>query len=271
MRSDHAPAQAFTLPTRVRSYEAGRNRRASLGTMLRLLEYLATEASSSLGYSPEWYSAQHSAWVVREMHIVLGDLPAIGDELLLGTWLSEWRRVQAYREYAVWHPGMRTLVARARGRWAYVDRLRGAPLRVPDEMFERFSPLGPAMRRPPAEMRAEGPPHDAHTMHLIARETEADVNQHINNTVYADWLVEALYRALREEPVLALNDHELRPRTYQIEYLRQTLPGDSIRIESHLAPVGTRALDVSQRVLDAISGDIIVRAVSRHLLMPSRA
>lgn len=267
MRSDYSPDQAFTLPARVRSYEAGRNRRIGLGTTLRLLEFLATEASSALGFVPEWYVAQGSAWLVREMRIVLGDLPTIGDELLLGTWLSEWRKVQAYREYAIWRPGSDTFVARARARWAYVDRYRGVLLRVPAEMIERFSPLGPPMRRRPPLPRNDTASASAHTMRLTAREIEADVNQHINNTVYADWLAEALHRALRDEPAISA-EHELRPREYQIEYLRPALPGDRIRIETVLAPAGFRALDATQRILDDAGGEPVVRSVSRHLLLP---
>lgn len=286
MRSDYAPDGAFTLPVRVRSYEAGRNRRISPATTLRLLESLATEASTTLGYSPEWYVEHGSAWLVREMRIVLGDLPTIGDELLLGTWLSEWRKVQAFREYAIWRPGSDTLVARARARWAYVDRHRGVPLRVPAEMVERFSPLGPPMRRrsplivPLAGAYTAAP--TLHTMHLNARETEADVNQHINNTVYADWLAEALYRTLNERS-LESADRELRPRDYQIDYMRPTVPGDHLRVETALAgihsipiqhplPAGRRpsdilrAITVTQRILDDASGEPVVRAASRHLL-----
>lgn len=265
MRSDYSPDAAFTLPVRVRSYEAGRNRRISLGTTLRLLEFLATEASSALGFSPEWYVAQGSAWLVREMRIVLGDLPTIGDELLLGTWLSEWRRVQAYREYAIWRPGSQTLVARARARWAYVDRNRGVPLRVPEEMVERFSPLGPAMRPRSPLPRDESTAAGTHVTHLTARETEADVNQHINNTVYADWLAEALYRTLSERDFPPPH-RELRPREYQIEYLRPTVPGDRVRVETALTRSGRRTLDTTQRILDDASGLTVVRATSRHLL-----
>ena len=289
MRSDYSPDAAFTQPVRVRSYEAGRNRRIGLGTTLRLLEFLATEASSARGFPPGWYVEQGSAWLVREMRIVLGDLPTIGDELLLGTWLSEWRKVQAYREYAIWRPGSRTLVARARARWAYVDRDRGVPMRVPEEMVERFSPLGPAMRQRPPMPRYASTPAGTHVMHLMARENEADVNQHINNTVYADWLAEARYRALSELSI-ELTERELMPREYHIEYRRPTVPGDHVRIETQvLTPVGQeysrsdpageaafkegapngrlRALDVTQRILDDASGEPVVHASSRHLLL----
>lgn len=286
MRSDYSPDAAFTLPTRIRSYEAGRNRRIGVGTTLRLLEYLATEASAALGYSPEWYAAQGSAWLVREMHIVLGDLPAIGDELLLGTWLSAWRKVQAVREYAIWRPGSETLVARARARWAYLDRYRGVPMRVPAEMVERFSPLGPPMRPRQPIPRSRSTLAGTHVMRLTARETEADINQHINNTVYADWLAEAWYRTLSERSI-AFADRELRPREYQIEYLRPSLPGDRMRVETalggaysapvqHPLPDGQKPSDIlhallaTQRILDEASGEPVVQAVSRHLLLPQR-
>jgi acyl-CoA thioesterase FadM len=173
--------------------------------------------------------------------------------------------VQAYREYAVWRPGSAILVARARARWAYIDRTRGVPLRVPDEMVERFSPLGPPMRCRQPVAQQHDLSADVHTMHLIARETEADVNQHVNNTVYADWLAEALSRTLHDQ-MIHQTDRELLPREYHIEYLRPTLPGDGIRIETLVALSSRHALDVTQRISDVASGEIVVRGASRHLI-----
>ncbi|HEU5441232.1 MAG TPA: thioesterase family protein [Ktedonobacterales bacterium] len=270
MRQDIATETAYTLPARVRSYEVSRNGTVGIGTILRYLEFLATEASSALDYPHEWYAAHRSAWLVREMRVLLGDLPGIGAELRLGTWLSEWRKVQAFREYAVWRPETGRLVARGRARWAYVDLARGLPQRVPDEMVARFSPLGPPMRpsswspaEPSADLAVDGKIAD---LRLTAREVEADVNQHINNCVYADWLTEALTAALATSAVIP-SGFTARPREYRLEYLRPTLPGEQVRVETLLARQGTRALIAQQRVLHEASGTPLLRALSRHLLL----
>lgn len=263
-----APAGAYTLPLKVRSYEVMRSGGVSPATILRYLEYIATEASAYQGFDHEWYEAHGSAWVVREMSLLLAYAPGIDDELILATWLSEYRRVQAYREYTVWdaHTGRR--VARARARWAYIDRYRGTPMRVHDDLLARFPMLSHTMR-----MREMGHNHaatapastPARHVELVAREYEADTQQHINNCIYVDWLYDALGATLGDAPEL-LAGKTPRPRWYHIEYARPTLPGGAVRIATTIQSASTRMLTVAQEITSRADGETTVRAYSEHLL-----
>src|SRR5215469_7975324 len=232
------PEEAFRDRLRVRSYEVGRSGTIGLGTTLRYCEALATDASAALGFDRSWYEAHNTAWVVREMNIQLGSLPRIGAELRLATWVSEFRRVQAQREYAIWQETSGQMVARASARWAYCDALRGQPIRIADAILQRMQPLGNmlSVRRYTAPSAtsslsaAEAPSADTSSeFFLKAREYETDTQQHINNCVYGDWLVEAL--AVTSSSV----DHDevspvlRRPRFYTIEYIRAVVAGDSLR------------------------------------------
>lgn len=264
------PAHAHVLRIQVRSYEATRDGRITPATVLRYLEYLATQASAARGFDHEWYERRGSAWVVRDMALKLGALPGIDDELRMATWLSEFRRVQAYREYALWHERTGRLIARARARWAYIDRARGVPIRIHDDLLEGFGILGNPMRECPL------PPQPATTTadlvratELTAREYEADTQQHINNCVYVDWLSEATNQMLREPSAAQRGSlSRWRPRWYQIEYARPTLPGNHVSITTHAQRVASRRMDVWQviRTSEAGEGGISVRSYSQHLL-----
>lgn len=263
------PANAHVLRLQVRSYEATRSGRITPAVVLRYLEYLATQASAARGFDHEWYERRGSAWVVRDMALKLNTLPGIDDALRMATWLSEFRRVQAYREYALWHEATGRLIARARARWAYIDRVRGIPIRIHDDLLEGFGILGSPMRERPLPPRPEA--HSAEMVHelaLTAREYEADTQQHINNCVYLDWLAEAIHRAVNEHSAANWQPSHWRPRWYQIEYARPTLPGDRVAISTHAQRSGSRAMDVWQviRTHGAETGSVSVRAYSRHLL-----
>src|SRR5438067_842817 len=97
-----APARAYTMPLAVRSYEVTSAGHVTVATILRYLEHVATLASADRGFDAHWYVEHGAAWVVREMQVRFGRLPRIGDDLWLATWVSEFRRVQAQRDYAVW-------------------------------------------------------------------------------------------------------------------------------------------------------------------------
>src|SRR5262245_48487330 len=241
------PPQAFLQHLHVRSYEAGRDGRVRPSTILRYFEQIATEASAFAGFDPAWYLRHGAAWVVREMALLLGTLPTVGDELLLATWVADFKRVQSRRDYALWRADSPRLIARAEARWAYVDRVRGQPLRISEEITTALAPRGHLMRtRQPAML----PPPDKpqHTLTLTARDYEADSQQHINNCVYADWLGEGLAQTLQARG--AELAEALSPRYYAIAYLRAALPGDTVRVETQLAPRGSRGYLAAQRIVD---------------------
>ena len=258
-----APSDAYTEPLTIRSYEVTRSGYPQPGAFLRYLEYLATRASGSFGYTNDWYAEQGSAWLVREMSLALGWLPPMDTEVLMATWVAEFRRVQAFREYAMWHPASGRMIARARARWAYVQRHTGQPLRVPDTMAAHFSspqsaePM-PAVKAAPSEsILLQG------EQSIVAREYEAEVHQHINNCVYGDWLYEGVNATLR---AAGRATTAMRPRFLTLEYLRPVRPGDHVRIQTSLHPDGSRRIFAKQTVTDEASGDVILRGQTRYLV-----
>lgn len=265
------PAQAFTDELTVRSYEAGRDGVVRPGVILRYLEHLATRASSALGFDNRWYRDRNGAWVVREMSLLIGEAPGIDDELRLFTWVADFRRVQATRDYLIVRADTGRLVARASARWAYIDRVRLLPARIPDSLTERMGPWGHAMRP-----RQPAPPLDSAPLaaqtRLVAREYEADTQQHINNCVYLDWFDEAARQAgatgaLTGEPL------RLRPRFYRLEYIRPAQPGDTLSVAT-TTPLraGSRGIGFWQTISPAgeatsgVAGDIIARAWTESLM-----
>ncbi|HEV2404350.1 MAG TPA: acyl-ACP thioesterase domain-containing protein [Ktedonobacterales bacterium] len=273
-RPASVPAEAFVMPLRVRSYEVTATGVTSLGTILRYLEHLATRASAARGFDHLWYERAGAAWVVHEMDLLLSRLPGIDDELMMATWVSEFRRVQAHREYAIWRAADQRLVARARARWAYVDRFNGRLTRLPDELVARFGVVGRAMSLrdlavgTPRQIVAGGEPRAEAVMELTARGYECDTQQHVNNTVYADWLSEALEQALH---LRAFADGARCPRYLRVEYVRPVLAGAHVAIATSLTAYGSRALHASQTITDAVTGEVSVRAVTRLLAMSRMA
>ncbi len=257
------PAQAYHEHIVVRSYEVDRSGSVSPATILRYLEYLATRASADQGFDHHWYEQRGVAWFVREMHLLLGARPGINSELVLATWLSEFRRVQAHREYAIWDASSRRLVARARARWAYVDRERGLPVRIHDELLANFVVPGAPMRaRPLPALRADMPT-SRYEIAVTARQYEVDTQQHVNNAMYLDWLSEAVHHIPRSTPALARRG---RPRYIRVEYVRPTMPGDDVLIETRVAPSRSRGVRIWQEISNRLDGELRVRAYSEYVL-----
>ncbi len=264
-----APEGAFSLSIKVRSYEVDEAGLIGPGTLLRYLEHLATQASKARGFDHMWYEVQGSAWVVRTMALSIRALPALGQEVEMATWLSTFRRVQAFREYAIWRPATGQLIARAQARWAYVDRERGQILRIPDVLVNTFGVLGhamPYMKQLGATSNVQPPDHARYS--LRARRYEMDSQLHVNNCVYVDWLDEALRWAVQSrcDAVPAT----LRPRAFLIEYAAPTRAGDEVKIETDWACRGSRGIAATQHIVGPLETNL-VRASSLYLRCPRAA
>jgi acyl-CoA thioesterase FadM len=243
----------------------GQDGRLRVGNVLRYLEALATEASAAAGFDAAWYLQRGTAWVVREMDLLVGALPAVGAELLLATWVADYGRVQALRDYAIWCAESGALVARAHARWAYIDRARGAPTRLQEELIRAFTPFGHGMPTRSLSSRTVNADQPRHSLSVTAREYEADSQLHINNCVYADWLGEGVREAAGTPP--SDTGGRVRPRYLRIEYVRPALPGDRLTVETTVNPAGSRGLLATQRVINAGSGETHVRASSCYVSM----
>jgi acyl-CoA thioester hydrolase len=256
------PAEAWQDALTVRSYETGRDSAVRPGEILRYLENLATRASAGLGFDNRWYRERGVAWVVREMSLLLGAPVAIDDKLRLATWVAEFRRVQAARDYLITRADSGRLVARAQARWAYIDRQTGRPERIPEELSLRMGPWGYDMLPRPARGASEGlKPTTSVT--LTAREYEADTNGHINNCVYLDWFHEAALQTLAPggyDPT-----HPPRARFVWLEYIRPTLPGDALTIQTTIARQRSRGRALWQWLTPAAGGEPLARAWSEWL------
>src|SRR5579859_26450 len=252
----------------VRSYEIGRFGIISTGTLLRYLEHVATEASAAAGFPRSWYDEQNSAWVVRQMTLEVDQPIILTDELAFDTWPSQYARIQAYREYLVSRQSDGFPLARAHAHWVYVGRQRGLPIRLPADIAQQAIPDPQTVTFPAlpliTPLAGDLP---SFYQRLIARRYEADIIGHMNNTIYSDWLEEAIHVALDELPAemiqaqseTAQGRHAFLQRGV-IDYMKQALPGDALEIITTLLGAYVRGLAWSQTIRREDSQELIARA-----------
>jgi acyl-CoA thioester hydrolase len=69
-----------------------------------------------------------------------------GDELVIATWVRDFKRVKSWRDFAIMRPGDGTLVCRASTLWVLVELKTRRPVRIEPAMIDRFDPLYGAAR-----------------------------------------------------------------------------------------------------------------------------
>jgi acyl-CoA thioester hydrolase len=229
----------FTRHFRVRHYELDAFGHVNGVNLVRYMQEAAIEASTALGFSPDWYNQHSVGWVVRRLSVRYFAPVLYGDEVMAATWLSGLRGVRSIREYDLTgRDGQR--VARGRAEWVYMNFHTGEPTRIPDAWANAFT-----LKDKPEDLgiRLDNP----HPTEIARRYTsrrrvefhELDTVQHVNHAVYLQWIAEAFRDALRtagHAPEHTLQDGWRALQTgHEIQYFAAAVDREDIEIVSWLS------------------------------------
>lgn len=105
---------------------------------LRWMQEAAVAHSAAQGWSPERYRQEGVSWVVRS-HFIEYLQPAFrGEEIAVLTWVANFQKVRSLRKYQIVRPRDEAVLARAETDWAFIDRARQTPCRIPRQLIDSF-------------------------------------------------------------------------------------------------------------------------------------
>ncbi|HBT76292.1 MAG TPA: acyl-CoA thioesterase [Planctomycetaceae bacterium] len=109
---------------------------------IRWMQEAAVAHSTANGWGTPRYLELGSAWYARR-HTVEYLAPALlGDELIVRTWIADWKGVRSTRRYRFIRPKDGVVVATAETCWAFVNLKTRRPVRIPDEVHRCFLVVG---------------------------------------------------------------------------------------------------------------------------------
>jgi len=98
--------------------------------------------SAFLGYDWDRYQEIGTSFVVRrhEIDYLLPALP--GDKIVVGTWPGKMEKFTALRHYQIVRVNDGRTLARAMTHWVHVEIKTGRPVRMSQELIDKFEPRG---------------------------------------------------------------------------------------------------------------------------------
>ncbi|MDE3091767.1 MAG: hypothetical protein KGJ80_20535, partial [Chloroflexota bacterium] len=211
---------------------------AGHAVFLQWFQETAFDASAALGYDMKMYEQLGAAWVMRSIDVEFL-LPAhYQEQIEIRTWVSDFHRVRSHREYEARRASDQALLARARADWVFLDAKTFALRRVPAEAVARFAPNGqPALAPIDWDNFAAGAPLGHFQATRRVQQYELDWMQHVNNTVYLNWIEQQAHDAWRAWG----NDMALpNQQRHLIEYRQPAQSDDLLHLVSDAARVGTQ-------------------------------
>lgn len=175
----------------------------SVRALCELLQEAAGNHALALGVGVDQLIPQGLTWVLREWQFEMASWPRWREEVTIETWPSGLNEMVATRDFRLLDGGGQP-IGRATSRWMVVDFNRRRPVRMPDAVR--------AIRRPGrAVLAADTLPragsHDGPELAVDyrVRFADLDINEHVNNVSYVEWVLETVPReVLRSGSLTAL-------------------------------------------------------------------
>ena len=195
----------------LQAYQCDRYQNMRPVTLMNELQGMGDAHAAMLGVGYDYCLSHNIAWVVTHYLVDIIEAPHEGDEITITTWPSCQDALRATRDFEIRAADGRLLV-RATSQWVLIDMTRRRPLKLADNLPTWTS----STHRAWARAFEKFPDFDAETTHEFkCRFDDIDVNQHINNAVYAVWATESVGFEFR-------NTHRLRG--IELNYKKEISP-----------------------------------------------
>ena len=186
-------------------------------TLMNQLQGMGDRHAEMLGVGYEYCMAHNIAWVVTHYMVDIIEMPHERQRITITTWPSCQDALRATRDFEVRDAADGRLLVRATSQWVLIDMTRRRPLRL-DENLPRWAY---STHRAWERSFDKFPDFDAQSQHVFkCRFDDIDVNQHINNAVYAVWATESVgfdYRNTHKLRGIELNyKKEIAPTTPEV-------------------------------------------------------
>ena len=105
---------------------------------VRWMQEAAIAHSAAQGWPAQRYLETGAGWVVRSDWIEYLQAAFTGDEVVVYTWVSNFRKIRSLRKYKIVRRQDQTVLAVAETDWAFIGLSHRVPRRLPPELIESF-------------------------------------------------------------------------------------------------------------------------------------
>lgn len=181
--------------------------------LMNELQGLAGKHADILGVGRDVCLEKNIAWVLTHMFVDIIDMPRSDEVLVYSTWPTNTGALRSERDFEVRDVSGK-LKIRAISQWVLIDLNTRRPVRISD-CFPDWNGIDERVWNRDFDKASDFVPTKTHVM--ACRFDDIDVNQHINNAVYAVWATESVGFEYRNQHKLKGMDiyfeHEINPNT----------------------------------------------------------
>ena len=224
-------------------YDCDQNNRLKISAMMRYMQQTSSEQLASLGQSVEWMWGEGMAFILAKSNIVVFRNPICSEIIRLGTAATRPVGPRFIREFVL-ESGAGERLAACYSLWVLVDMKSRRILR-PSVYPHSIDWQEPRLLEEVGDIEIPKKVDEGKDFASFEREiwySHIDNNGHVNNSVYADFITDALpYRELAARGISRL----------ALSFQKEAMYGERLKIERQ--PAGEAGYKVVGRKADGVS------------------
>lgn len=215
----------------IRTAETNAAGHARLGTLCQLLQEAAGNHAAVLGFGMGELREENRAWVLHRLQLRVLRFPRRGERVTVRTWPSGGDGLRAWRDFRVNGEKGRTLAV-ALSHWLMIDLQRRRPVRIPATVMryaEESEEEGHVLPLPEERLPERSGGEDEALPFRVRRE-DLDLNDHVNNVRYLEWMLEAVGATEAER--------DRQPEEMDVEFHAECRYGEAVKAVAGAGPGG---------------------------------
>lgn len=237
----------YTQDYIIRSYEVDAAGNLSVPSIFNLMQDAASGHALELGVSVPQLLAASYTWVLSRMILRMAHYPGWRDPVRIHTWPSGIQGAFALRDFDIRDSNGNALGC-SRSAWIVIDTKERRPVRPTLFADQLKAAEGePVMNY--VLKKLPGQDHASVEKCFTVRYSDLDINQHVNNVSYIEWLLES---------IPGFGEKNRRISELEINFLGEAFLGDQVLAECTPSPPGRTIF--SHRILRKSDRHELIRA-----------
>jgi medium-chain acyl-[acyl-carrier-protein] hydrolase len=211
-----------SYPFELKTYELDQRGRMPLGILYRNLQEAAERNAVDLGFGAETMIKKGLTWILARLQLRVTAFPEGRRTITAETWPAAVESRFAMRDFRFRYGDDQACFAVASSAWLLLDIAKQRPVTVAQHLdLEHVTNIERMVIEPFPTIQTDGEPMCVTEFRI--RRSDLDINDHVNNLHYVEWLAESVPEDLWRRGNV---------RSMDVEYKRAVGYGATVRVDS---------------------------------------
>ncbi|WP_147678714.1 acyl-[acyl-carrier-protein] thioesterase [Algibacter pacificus] len=187
----------FDKQFELRYFEMNKLGLATPTIILGLLEETAADHSYAIDHSLFDLVTKNIGWVLVSGVLQMDRYPNYKEKITIRTWLSSYSSIKGYRENIIYDENQ-NIIGKAKGLWVFFDIEKRRPIPIFNEIKEKWSYYNEESISGDIKKKISAVDFADHIKEFRVNRYDTDMNKHVNNIRYLQWVIESIPEDISE-------------------------------------------------------------------------